>query len=101
MKVWKPESACLERDSIAFLESKFCERWAMLIEIRADWEPKFRVEMTCLLPADNCKTVFKKSLQREGLLRDKERNPSLQVVGTRSGAIRARTSNGDEKGKHP
>jgi hypothetical protein len=62
---------------------------------------KFRVEMTCLLPADNCKTVFKKSLQREGLLRDKERNPSLQVVGTRSGAIRARTSNGDEKGKHP
>jgi hypothetical protein len=41
--------------------------------------------MTCLLPADNCKTVFKKSLQREGLLRDKERNPPLQVVGTRSG----------------
>ena len=64
----------------------------MLIEIRADWEPKFRVEMTCLLPADNCKTVFKKSLQREGLLRDKERNPPLQVVGTRSGAIRPGTS---------
>ena len=55
----------------------------MLIEIRADWEPKFRVEMTCLLPADNCKTVFKKSLQRDpGSYAMRKRNPPLQVVAT-------------------